>query len=97
MAAGRFAEAASVLDEYVDQAASREERVLAALLRAACADGDGRREEAVAHYREAAALMEEVPDFPFYAPTRSLAEKGMQRVLEPGERKLDPWVTRVPQ
>jgi Flp pilus assembly protein TadD len=36
---------------------SREARIQAAMLKGACADARGRREEAVGHYRAAAALM----------------------------------------
>jgi hypothetical protein len=97
MAAGRFSEAASVLDTHVDRAASREARVQAAMLKGVCADARGRREEAVGHYRAAAALMGEVPDLTFYDSTRSLAEQGMRRALAPGEQKMDGWVTHVPQ
>jgi len=97
VASGRFAEAASVLDTYVEPAASREVRVEAAMLKGACADGDGRREAAAAHYREAAALMEEVPDLSFYDPARSLAKEGMLRPLASAEQQMSAWSTHVPQ
>ena len=97
VAAARVAEASSVLDTYVKPAASREARVEAALLKAASADGRGQREEAVTYYRTAAALMEEVPDFSFYDPMRSLAEQGLSRALEPGTLKTSAWSTHVPQ
>jgi hypothetical protein len=97
VAAGRFAEAASVLDTHVDKASSREARIRAAMLKGACADGRGRREEAAAYYGVAAALMGEVPDLTVYVAPRSLAERGMRRALAPGDQKMDGWVTHVPQ
>jgi hypothetical protein len=67
------------------------------MLKGACADGLGRREEAVTHYRAATALMVEVPEFSFYDPARSLAQEGTHRALAPGERPMNAWSTHVPQ
>jgi hypothetical protein len=71
--------------------------VSAALLGGACADARGDREKAVAHYAEAAALMEEVPDQSFYDYTREIAAEGRRRTLAPEEVRLSWWVTHVPR
>jgi hypothetical protein len=97
MAAERFEEAASVLDAHVGETSSREVRVSAALLRGACADAGGEREKAVAHYAEAAALMDEVPDLSSYVYAREIAAKGRRRALAPEEVWLSWWVTHVPR
>lgn len=97
VAAERFDEAISVLDRYIDEAASREQRVIAALLKGACADGLGRRDEAAAHYAVAATLMDEVPDLSYYTEMRSTAEEGRRRRLAPEEVEPSWWVTHVPR
>jgi tetratricopeptide (TPR) repeat protein len=97
LAEERFDEAISVLERHIDQAASREERILAALLKGASADGLGRRDEAAAHYTVAARLMDEVPDLTYYTIMRETAENGRRRRLEPQEVELSWWATRVPR
>jgi hypothetical protein len=97
VSAGRFDEAAGVLDGHIDETASREERVLAALLKGVCADGVGRREDAAAHYTKAAVLMEEVPDLSFYTEMREVAAEGRRRSLEAGEVGFSWWATHVPR
>jgi hypothetical protein len=97
VAADRFDTATSVLDAHVDETASREARVFAALLRAVCADGLGHRGDAAAYYGTAAALMAEVPEFSFYGSMRALAAAGRRRALAPEEVDLSWWVTHVPR
>ena len=97
VAAERFDEAASVLDSYIDEGASREERVLAALLKGACADGLGRRADAAVHFTAAAALMDEVPDLSFYSRMRRIAAEGRRNRLAPEEVELSWWATHVPR
>jgi len=67
------------------------------LLKGACSDGLDNREEAVTHYRAAAALMDEVPEFSFYDRARSVAQEGARRKLAPGAWPLSAWSTHIPQ
>jgi hypothetical protein len=96
VAAGRLDEATNVLDSHIDEAASREERVIAALLKGVCADGLGRRTDAVAHYA-AAALMDEVPDLSNYDRMRAIAAEGRGHRLAPQEVEPNWWATHVPR
>jgi len=93
----RFDEAISVLDRHVGEGASREVRVVAALLKGTCADGLGLRDEAAASYALAAALMDEVPDLSSYTRWRGIAKAGLDHRLSPGELELSWWATHVPR
>jgi hypothetical protein len=97
LTAGRYEEASSALVSHIDEAASREVQVAAALLRGVCADGLGQRAAAAASFATAAALMEEVPELSFYHSMRALAAEGRRRALAPEEFHLSWWTTHVPR
>jgi hypothetical protein len=92
----RFAECASALDTHVAPGASREARVNASLLRGACADGLGERDRAIAGYSQAAALMDEVPDYTSYDYLRGLVAAGQAHALGPEDVELGGWLTHTP-
>jgi hypothetical protein len=92
----RFAECATALDTHVAPSASREARTNAALLRGACADGQGERERAAASYARAAALMDEVPDYTSYDFMRGVAAAGQAHALKPEDVELGGWLTHTP-
>jgi len=96
LAAERFEDCLSVLARHVGSDATREASVSSALLRGACEDGRGRRDDAVASYARATALMDEVPDQTSYHGMRRLASTGRERPLSPAEVDLGGWLTHVP-
>lgn len=97
VASGWYDEAATVLERHVGGEASRTTRVHAAPLNGICADALGQRDEAIAYYGGATALMDKVPDDTDFRAQRRLAERGRDRHLVPDERLYDGWVTGVPE
>lgn len=94
--AADFAACRNALATHVDPAADREIQVYAALLDGACADGLGRRDDALAAYARAQALMDQVPEQSSYHSARDLVAEGRAHPLTPKDVQLGGWLSHVP-
>ena len=94
--ADAFEACTSALDAHFDPSAEREPQVYAALLRGACEDGLGRREDALASYARASARMDEVPDQSSYDSVRGMIAAGQAHPLSPKEVQLSGWLSHTP-
>jgi tetratricopeptide (TPR) repeat protein len=94
--AGRFDEAAAVLEREVGADARWDDRIHAALLLGVCADAAGDRERALERYAAAIALINERPEFTAYESQRALATRGQHDPLAASDLELSLWVTGVP-
>jgi hypothetical protein len=94
--ADAFEACTSALDAHFDTNADREPQVYADLLRGACEDGLGQRENALASYARASARMDEVPDQSSYDYVRGMVAAGQAHPLSPKDVQLSGWLSHTP-
>jgi hypothetical protein len=93
---GDFAGAQAALAPARSASAPDDVRIEALSLAALCADGLGRREEAVALQRETLALIQAHPEWNVFERIAALAREGLERSLSGREPALSYYALRLP-